>query len=377
VKDTLDRVVFASAVKMAAEVYRSNSMADGAESHSSMTFDGKHVRASTFAAAIQIPLVTKFQTTADGKTLASIIGAMFDGGGDDVEISVGDTMNLKFGATSIESVCGREEAPGLLDCDDAEQVTITAETREKLSSAFTQTLRAAGVNDVRFYLNGIHLNVEDGNLVVYGSDGLSICRANTGLKGFEKISGMSLTRDTAETWISIAEKAGTAEDDTLMLKKREDGGDVFGYDFASGVDMRAPVMDAPEKSMQDLVDAFGKLEKLNKNNLKSVATPEGLIDALSAGKIAAETGSPVKLSVKGGVMTVETGNINTGIVYRSQIDTEIADTEVGYNHTLLVKLAKNPSTQILFYEEGPLYFGNVDIDDMGVGSKTYLMPMRV
>lgn len=376
VRDTVGREEFSRAVKLASEVYRSNSMGADVMSHSSMTFDGNYVRANTFAAAIQIPLDTKFQTTVDGKTLSGIIGALGDGG-DDVDISVGSTMVLKMGSTSVEATCGHEEAQNLLDCDDAIQVDVSAGTREQLVQAFTQALRAAGETDVRYYLNGIHLIIEDGNLVVYGSDGLSICRANTGIKGFDKIDGLSLTRDTAESWISIAEKIGGADADTLMLKKRKDGGDVFGYNFSDGVQMRAPVLsNTTGFASTDLRDALKKLEKMNKKKLKSVATPEGMVKALSAGRIAAESNSPVKFFVKGGVMTVETGDINQGIVFRSQVDTEIADTEGCYNFTMLSKLAKNPATRLLFYHEGPLFFGNVDIDDSGVGVQTYLMPLR-
>jgi len=376
VEDSISRSELSKAVMVAAEVYRGNSMGDGVGAHIAMTFDGHCLRTSTFAAAVQFPLETKFKMTVDGRVLSKIVGALVNHGADDVEISVKDSdIAIKSGRSNAELIVFGDEASPLADIGGADVVAIDADKRAALMLGMTQALRSAGVTDIRHYLNGVHFVVADGNLVILGSDGLTITCVNTGMHGLDKFDGLSLTRDTAEALISIAAKIDDVDDEMQILRDDEGVPTLFGWKFSNGAEFRATVA---ESYGEKLVDAMEKVEGMNKDKLKSAQTPDGLVDALSAGKIAAEQNSPVKFTVSGGSMTVETGAANAGIIYRTKdISTELGDTEAGYNMTLLEKISKNPCDQFLFYEDGPLYFGNVDIDDSGVGVRTFLMPMRI
>ena len=372
-KDVVSRTELTHAVATASEVYRSNAMGVGVEAHMAMTFDGDFIRASTFAAAIKFPLKTKFKANVNGQTLAKIVGAFENHGADDVKVSIKDSkMAISSGRSNVETVTLQTDAGDIVSLKGAAELKVDAKTRDAILLAMSQALRCAATNDVRYYLNGIHFTVENGDLIVLGVDGLSICRVNTGIKGADKFNGMSLTRDAAESLIAIASRIECTED--VMFYKK----DTFGWRFSNGAEMRATVLETPQDSNGDFADALNKLVDMNTDKLSVVDTPDGLVDALSAGKIAATNGSPVYFNVENGVMSVKTGDINTGMVYRTtDIATKVRDTEAAYDVSLLTKIVKNPADKILFYKDGPLYIGNVDMNDSGEGVRTFLMPMRV
>jgi len=378
VKDTINRDELTRAVAVVAEVYRSNAIGVGVESHTAMTFDGEHLRANTFAAAVKFPFKSKFKTNVDGQTLAKIVSAFENHGADEIKVSIkGADMTLSSGRSNVEMVALEMDAGEVADMKSATKFPVDSETRDKIVLALSQALRSAPVNDIRYYLNGVHFSVDNGNLIVMASTGHLLTRVNTGIKGADKFDGLSLTRDTAESFISIASRIEGGDDEMLITHHKNGEAALFGWRFANGAEFCAPALETPESFV--LTDALAKVKEMNTGKLPSVATPEGLIDALNAGKIAATNGSPVHFAVKGGVMSVKTGDINTGFVYRTtDIATELTDTEVAYDIALLLRVSKNPAEQIMFYHDAPLYIGDVPMyNNRKIGVQTFLMPMRV
>lgn len=378
VKDTINRGELTRAVTVVADVFRSNAMGIGVEGHSVMSFDGEYLRANTFAAAIKYPLASKFKANVNGQTLAKIVGAFESHGADDISVSVkDDTLSISSGRSNVEMIVFPTNADEVSNMSGAMKFDADAETREKIVLAMSQALRASATNDVRYYLNGIHFAVENEKLIVYASDGLTACRINTGIQGADLFNGLSLSRDTAESFIATAGRISGGKDTMLVTRHKNGIPALFGWKFENGAEFCASVLE--KNIVDDFINALEKLKGMNVDKLPSVSTPDGLIDALNAGKIAAANDSPVFFAVKDGVMSVKTGDINTGFVYRTtDIATEIKDTEVAYKIGLLLRIAKNPADQILFFDDGPLYIGDVKIyDNRAVGVQTFLMPMRV
>ena len=374
---------FNAAVKTAAEAYRAGGMAAGVDAHSAMTIDKKVIRASTFACAISVPFDCDIKMTVNGRTLARIVDNIAQHGGDKLQLKQfgGEAggLSLTSGRINAEMVCRADDAIDPVDIKTTGDMKVDSESRAKIVEGIEQALQAAGTDDIRNYLNGVVFAVEGGALCIYGCDGLSLVRANTGLKGFGFADGITLNRDTAEAFVAIASRVG-AGDDTLMCQNDKENR-VFGYRFAGGIEMRASMMEVPDT--HNLLDALKKLEGMFGKS-KSVAMPEGLADVMKASSIATDNMNRcIKMTVQGGKLTVESGKTDdVGLLYRTKdIPTELGDFYGGYDLSLLSKLIKNPCEQILMVpfddKSSPIYIGNVGVTARGVGCKSYLMPMHI